>query len=107
MLFFSFHVCSIDFLPFFLTYHFYNLYVCAAAFTTCTAGGGDPYVYPYVPVPFGLHNGTRSDVVLETKSSVSNLPRFFAEVQHTVYRMFIKRVMDYSLETDRKWTLLY
>ncbi|KAG2201846.1 hypothetical protein INT47_004403 [Mucor saturninus] len=43
-------------------------------------------------------NGSRSDVVLEAKSSVLNLPPIIIEVQHTVNSLFMKRVINYSLE---------
>ncbi|KAI9476334.1 MAG: hypothetical protein EXX96DRAFT_507466 [Benjaminiella poitrasii] len=51
------------------------------------------------------NNGTRSDVVLEAKSSVLNLPPIIIEIQHTVNRLFMKRVINYSLEAFNRHKL--
>ncbi|OBZ80955.1 hypothetical protein A0J61_10996 [Choanephora cucurbitarum] len=51
------------------------------------------------------NNGTRSDVVLEAKPSVLNLPPIIIEIQHTVNRLFMKRVINYSLEAFNRHKL--
>ncbi|KAI9273213.1 hypothetical protein EDC94DRAFT_644492 [Helicostylum pulchrum] len=50
-------------------------------------------------------NGTRSDVVLEAKSSVLDLPPIIIEIQPTVNSLFIKRAINYSLESFNRHKL--
>ncbi|KAI9487519.1 MAG: hypothetical protein EXX96DRAFT_553581 [Benjaminiella poitrasii] len=47
-------------------------------------------------------NGMRSDVVLQPKSSASNLPPTIIEIQQTIDALFIKRVINYSLQAFKR-----
>ncbi|KAI8368619.1 hypothetical protein EDC96DRAFT_504996 [Choanephora cucurbitarum] len=46
---------------------------------------------------------TRSDVVLEPKSSVLNLPPIIVETQHTVNQLFMKRAVNYCLQAFKRY----
>ncbi|KAI8147180.1 hypothetical protein BJV82DRAFT_598083 [Fennellomyces sp. T-0311] len=48
-------------------------------------------------------DGTRSDVVLEPKSNVLNLPPIIVEIQHRVSEDFIKRTIGYSLQAFKRY----
>lgn len=48
-------------------------------------------------------DGTRSDVVLEPKSSVLNLPPIIVEIQYTVNQLFMKRAVNYSLQAFKRY----
>ncbi|KAL7333821.1 hypothetical protein PS15p_202682 [Mucor circinelloides] len=50
-------------------------------------------------------NVTRSDVVLETKSSALDLPPIVVEIQNRVDKLFIKRLIDYSLQAFERYEL--
>lgn len=47
-------------------------------------------------------NGTRSDIVLEPKSSV-DLPPIIVEIQHTVNNNFLKRAVGYCLQASSRF----
>ncbi|KAL9536564.1 hypothetical protein MBANPS3_012560, partial [Mucor bainieri] len=48
-------------------------------------------------------DGTRSDVVLEPKSSVLNLPPIIVEIQYTVNQLFMKRAVNYCLQAFKRY----
>ena len=47
-------------------------------------------------------NGTRSDIVLEPKSLASDLPHVIIEIQHIIDNLFIKRVINHSLQSFKR-----
>lgn len=48
-------------------------------------------------------DGTRSDVVLEPKSSSMDLPPIIVEIQHTVNKQFMRRAVGYCLQANAKF----
>ncbi|CEP19293.1 hypothetical protein [Parasitella parasitica] len=48
-------------------------------------------------------NGTRSDVVLQPKSSSMDLPPIIVEIQHTVNKQFMRRAVGYCLQAYSKF----
>lgn len=45
-------------------------------------------------------DGTRSDMVLEPKNALSDLPPLIMEVQHTINKAFMKRAVNYCLQAS-------
>ncbi|KAI8079371.1 hypothetical protein BDF21DRAFT_340475, partial [Thamnidium elegans] len=43
-------------------------------------------------------DGTRSDMVLEPKNALSDLPPLIVEIQHTINKSFMKRTVNYCLQ---------
>lgn len=48
-------------------------------------------------------NGTRSDVVLQLKSSSMDLPPIIVEIRHTVNKQFMRRAVGYCLQANSKF----
>ncbi|ORE09807.1 hypothetical protein BCV72DRAFT_189575, partial [Rhizopus microsporus var. microsporus] len=48
-------------------------------------------------------NVTRSDMVLEPKTALSDLSPLIVEIQHTINKAFIKRAANYCLQTSTRY----
>ncbi|ORX61885.1 hypothetical protein DM01DRAFT_1331359 [Hesseltinella vesiculosa] len=59
----------------------------------------------YIPAESSWPNGSRSDLVLEPKSSCLGLPPIIVEFQHSVNKVFMKRATEYALQAFKRYDI--